>query len=202
MTCPAKEAPNIMSKIQTPPEKVKQQLIADLDAAIAAARAFEREHGDECMLTDASLAGETELYRNLRSLKQRYAQVLDDAVTEHEQDLWEWASPDYRGASIPFCQMSNTKQTELVRQCQYARNATAAAVRNHPDPYSRTYIEARSRLQRAEGDFRCLYYRHLQFIPDLKREYVKNRDRSDEYAAADLQLIENVTFERKCHEAA
>ncbi|MGO9683124.1 MAG: hypothetical protein ACLPTZ_11150 [Beijerinckiaceae bacterium] len=177
-------------------------LAAALDAAIGDVQAFESEHGARSLLTEPPIEGEAELYRNLRSLKQRYAQVLDDAVTEHEHDLWEWASPDYRGASVPFCQMSNTRQTELVRQCQYARNAAAAAVRNHPDPYSRAYIEARSRLQQAEGDFRCLYYRHLQFIPDLKREYAKNRDRNDEYAAADLRLIENVTFERKCHEAA
>jgi len=71
-------------------EKVK----LELDAAIAAVRASERVHGDECSLMEimgASHDGEAELYRNLRSLETRYAQLLDAENDEHQEGLSEWA---------------------------------------------------------------------------------------------------------------
>ncbi len=206
-----------MNKQTINPQAEKVKL--ELDAAIAAVRASERVNGDECSLMEimgASHDGEAELYRNLRSLKTRYAQLLDAENDEHQEGLWEWAGSDYRGRNA-FRFMPINKQTEFVRHCQHKRAAAAKLVRDHPDTYSREFIEARVALTRAEGEFHALYYWHLRYLVDpsvpnndygvvpqslqrpftldpLKREHAKVRRRGDEYSATDMHLIEQVMF--------
>ncbi len=193
-----------MSNIVQNPEQVKKCLIADLDAAMAAARAFEAAHGDECIITEPPIDGEAELYRALRGLKQRYAQVLDLEVTDYEEGLWTWASPDYCGDGS-FEWMTADRRATLVRCAEQERTTAAAIVRDFPDKFSRQYIEARSRLDRAEGTFRALYYWHVHYlvVPPirgginggvLKVERARVRARADEYSATDLHLLENVMF--------
>ncbi len=204
----------IIPKISSTLDAVK----LELDAAIAAARAFERACGDDykCMITDTPAPGEAELYRNLRSLKTRYAQLLEAENDEHQEGLWEWAGSDYRGRNA-FRFMPINKQTEFVRHCQHKRAAAAKLVRDHPDTHSREFIEARAVLTRAEGEFHALYYWHLRYLVDpsvpnsgygvvpqslqrpftldpLKREHAKVRRRGDEYSATDMHLIEQVMF--------
>ncbi len=208
-----------MSKLAPVPENVKK-LVADLDAAIAAVRALEQEHGEYVnlinLVTDTPLPGEAELYRNLRRLKQQYAVALEAENDKHEEGLSEWAGSDYRGRNA-FRFMPIREQTEFVRHCQHKRAAAAKLVRDHPDTYSREFIEARAALARAETEFSILYYWHLRYLVSdevtkhglgvpqpapatydplapLKWEHAKVRKRNDGYSATDMHLLEQVMF--------